>query len=222
MVPRIGRVLWRRGVVLLIVAGALVAGCANVSGYQYLSHRQSTGSDLYFKLPNHWKVFTQQQVIEQANGPISKSQLKQIEGEGWLVTFVGTPHGTVGESNVINGSHPTGIVEAMRLSPSSQDSISFATLRTELLSNDPLNPPSPDPYEVLNYSTFTRPGGLWGNKMEVDIKGSNGAVATFNQVAMVDLKNSWLYLIAVSCKATCYAANQSLINQVLKSWNVKE
>lgn len=211
-----------RGIFILVALGALLTACSNLSGYQYLSHRQSSGSDLYFKLPTDWKVFNQAQVIESANGKLNKSQIKQIEGEGWLITFVGATKATVAESDLIDGSHPTGIVEAKPLSPTDQDSMSFATLRTEVLSSDPLNPPSPDPYQVVSYSTFTRPGGLWGNKMEVDIRGKGGAIATFNQVAMVNQDAAWLYLIAVSCKASCYSANQGLIKQVLTSWNVRE
>jgi hypothetical protein len=206
----------------LIAVGALLAGCGSLSGYQYVSHHQSSGSELYFKLPTGWKLFTQQEIIEAANGPLNKSQLQQIAGSGWLETFVGASRATVAESTLINGDHPSGIVEARPLSPTEQDSMSLSSLRTELLPSDPLNPPTPDPYQVLSYSTFTRPGGLRGNKMVVDIKDQSGAVSTFNQVAMVDSQTQWLYLIAVSCKASCYASNQSLINQVINSWNVKE
>ncbi|MBO0713771.1 MAG: hypothetical protein J2P59_03360 [Acidimicrobiales bacterium] len=213
---------WARTTTLgLVAAGIALAGCGNLSGYQYLNHRQSSGSDLYFKLPSGWTVFNQQQIIDAANGRLNKSQVQQIAGSGWLTTFVGSGRASVGQSTLINGSHPSGIVEARPLSPQDQDGLSFSTLRTELLPSDPLNPPNPDPYQVLNYSTFTRPGGLRGNKMVVDIKDQSGAVSTFNQVAMVDSQTQWLYLIAVSCKASCYASNQGLINQIIQSWNVK-
>jgi hypothetical protein len=222
MTLRVRRATWRRTAVLsLVAAGIALAGCGSLSGYQFLSHRQSSGSDLYFKLPSGWTVFSQQQIIDAANGQLNKSQVQQIAGSGWLTTFVGSNRASVAESTLINGSHPSGIVEARPLSAQDQDSMSFSTLRTELLPSDPLNPPNPDPYQVLSYSTFTRTGGLRGNKMVVDIKDQSGAVSTFNQVAMVDSQTQWLYLIAVSCKASCYAANQGLINQVVQSWNVK-
>lgn len=208
--------------ILVFALAAALAGCSGVSGFQYLSHRQSSGSDLYFKVPSGWTVFDQHQLIEQANGPLNKSQLQQIAGSGWLETFVGSSPATVAQSTLINGSHPSGIVEARPLSPNEQDSLSLSSLRTELLPSDPLNPPSPDPYQVLSYSTFTRSGGLRGNKMVVNIKDQNGAVSTFSQVAMVDGHTEWLYLIAVSCKASCYAANHGSISQVINSWNVKE
>lgn len=223
MTRRVRRVTWARTAILsCVAAGLILAGCGSLSGYQYLSHRQSSGSLLYFKLPSSWTVFDQQQIIDAANGQLNKSQVQQIEGSGWLTTFVGSGRASVAESTVINGSNPSGIVEARQLSSQDQDSMSFSSLRTELLPSDPLNPPSPNPYQVLSYSTFTRPGGLRGNKMVVDIKDSSGAVSTFNQVAMVDSQTEWLYLIAVSCKASCYAANQGLINSVIESWNVKE
>lgn len=223
MTRRVPRVTWARTAVLaLVAAGIALAGCGNLSGYQYLSHRQSSGSDLYFKLPSSWTVFTQQQIIDSANGPLNKSQIQQIENGGYITTFVGASGAKISESTLINGDHPSGIVEAQPLSATDQDSMSFATMRTELLPSDPLNPPSPDPYEVLSYSTFTRTGGFRGNQMVVDIKDSSGAVSTFTQVAMVDSQTEYLYLIAVSCKASCYAANEGLINQVIKSWSVTQ
>jgi hypothetical protein len=223
MTRRVRRVTWARTAILsCVAAGVILAGCGSLSGYQYLHHRQSSGSLLYFKLPSGWTVFDQQQIIDAANGQLNKSQVQQIEGSGWLTTFVGSSRASVAESTLINGSSPSGIVEARQLSAQDQDNMSFSTLRTELLPSDPINPPNPNPYQVLSYSTFTRPGGLRGNKMVVDIKDQSGAVSTFNQVAMVDSQTEWLYLIAVSCKASCYAANQGLINQVIESWNVKE
>lgn len=38
---------------------------------------------------------------------------------------------------------------------------------------------------------------------------------------MVDSHTKWLYRIALSCRAACYAAYQGTINQVMASWGVK-
>jgi hypothetical protein len=214
------RVLTR---VALALMGALVVplSACGLSGYQYVTHLQSGGADLYFKIPSSWTMFDQRQLIEAANGPLSSSQIKDIEGGRWVVTFAGR-HVNVSASESISGHFPTGFVEERPLSLSEQDGFSLASLRTEILSSDPLNPPDPDPYIVLSYNPFTRKGGLRGSSMVVDIKASDGTVATLNQVAMVDSKTNWVYLIAVGCLASCYGANRSVIGQIVNSWSVKE
>lgn len=225
MLRRVRRAIWvRAAAVSVVAAGLVLAGCSTVSGYTYLSHRQSSGSNLYFKVPSSWTVFSQQQIIDSENGVLNQTQIKQIENGGFITTFVGAHGATVADSTVINGNYPSGIVEAQPLSAEQQDEMSFANMRSVLLGTDPLNPSSgsTDTYNVLSYSTFTRTGGFRGNQMVVNITNQKGAVATFNQVAMVDSQTEFLYVIAVSCKASCYAANQGLITQVIKSWSVTQ
>ncbi len=222
-----GRWVWARSRrtkwALLGMPLLLLAGCGNLSGFQYVSHTDQSGADMYFQLPTGWKTFSQSQMIQAANGRrLSSSQIAQLEGSNFVETFVGSQRATLKEAGKINGSSPSGIIEAHPLSSSEQDSMSLAALRTQLLPSDPLNPPNPSPYVVLNYSTFTRAGGLRGSNMTVDIRSSSGAISTFHQIAMVDSATNYLYLIAVSCQASCYNADQSLINQVITSWNVHE
>lgn len=205
----------------IVTQGFLLGGCGT-SGFRYVSHRQSSGPVLYFKIPDGWKVYDQRQIIDAANGALNGSQISQLTQSDWLETFDGSSHGSVTASESLNGSVPAGFVEARRLSLTEQDGFSLASLRTELLPSDPLNPPNPSPYVVLHYTLFTRSGGLRGSHLVVDIKDSNGAVSTFNQMAMIYNGTNYIYLIALSCRASCYAANQGLIGQILDSWNVRE
>lgn len=199
----------------------LLAGCG-LSDYTYVSHRDGGGAVSYFKLPSDWKLFDDRQVIESANGHLTTSQISQIEAGNWTELFAGGPRLSLSQAKSIASSHPTGIVNVRRLGPSEADAYSWAAMRTEILSADPLNPPNPDPYVVLSYSQFTRPGGLRGSHMVVDIKSATGLVATLNQVTIVDQATHWVHLLAVSCTASCYGSNTGLINQVVNSWAVKE
>lgn len=202
---------------VLATLAMILTGCG-LSGFRYLTHTQAAGPEMYVKLPTSWTVFSRHQLVEAAKQ--AKQKNVSFGGPGWFETFDGSPHAEVSASTLINGWHPSGIVEARPLGAKQRDQISLARLRTELLPSDPLNPPSPDPYTVLSYSTFTRPGGFWGNKMVVDIKDQAGAVSTFDQQAVVDNQTRWVYLIAVSCRAACYAAYQGQINQVMSSWGI--
>jgi hypothetical protein len=207
----------------LALLSALVVplSACGLSGFQYVTHRQGSGADLYFKIPSSWTLYSQKQLIEAANGPLNSSQIKDIEGGRWAVTFA-SHNVRIDNSTSISGHYPTGFVEERPLSVSEQDGFSLASLRTEILSSDPLNPPDPSPYTVLSYNPFTRKGGLRGSQLIVDIKASDGTVATLDQVAMLDSTTNWVYLIAVGCLASCYGANRGIITQVVKSWSVKE
>jgi hypothetical protein len=208
-----------RGALVTAALLLLLAGCG-LSGYRYVSHAQRNGAELYFKLPTSWRTFGLRQLAGAA-GRAPGRHRPPAAGPGWLETFVGSPNADAATSTLIDGRSPRGIAEAVPLSPKQWDELSFARLRTEILPSDPLNPPTPDPYQVLSYSTFTRSSYLWGSKMVVDIKGHGGEVSTFSQQAMVDSQTRWLYLIAVSCRAACYASYEGVINQVLGSWGVK-
>ena len=203
-------------------AGAgLVAGCG-ISGFSYVSHRDSTGAVSYFKVPSDWTLYRPKQILEAANGHLTSSQISQIEAGNWTELFAGGPHPSLTEARSIASTQPTGVVSVRRLSPGEADGYSWASLRTEILSADPLNPPNPDPYVVLSYNQFTRSGGLRGSHLVVDIKLSTGLVATLNQVALVNQNTDWVYVLGVSCTASCYGSHQGLMSEVVNSWAVKE
>jgi hypothetical protein len=194
-----------------------------VNPYQYVSHRSGTGTATYFKVPSGWTLFDQRQLLEAANGPLTSQQVSDLTGQNWSETFSGSPHASASESNSIGGGFPTGYVEVRRLSAQEQDGFSLASLRTEVLPSDPLQASSSgSPFVVLQYSTLSRPGGLRGSSLVVDIKSSTGKVDTLDQVALVDGATQWVYLLAVGCSASCFGANRSVINQVVNSWTVRE
>ena len=204
-----------------VAGAALLAGCG-ISGFSYVSHRDSTGAVSYFKVPSDWTLYQAKQILESTNGHLTTSQITQIEAGNWTELFAGGPHATLSEARSIASAQPTGVVSVRRLDPGEADGYSWASLRTEILSADPLNPPHTNPYVVLTNNPFTRTGGLRGGHMVVDIKLNSGLVATLNQVALVNQATEWVYVFGVSCTASCYGSHQGLINQVVNSWAVKE
>lgn len=207
------------GIGALACAGLLSA--CGISGFSYVSHRDSTGAVSYFKVPSDWTMYQTKQILESTNGHLTPSQISQIEAGNWTELFASGPHPSLSEARSIASGQPTGVVSVRRLSPGEADGYSWASLRTEILSADPLNPPNPDPYVVLSYNQFTRTGGLRGSHLVVDIKLGTGLVATLNQVALVNQSTEWVYVLGVSCTASCYGSHQGLINEVVNSWAVK-
>ena len=197
----------------------LLSGCLS-SGFTFVSRTNPDKTQLFFKVPSQWKLFGPTQLIEANNGPLSRAQINQIENGEWLTAFSAAPHATAKQQSAPYGArYPAGISIGRQLSVTERDGFSFASLRAVLLGTDPLSGSSQ--YNVLSYSEFSKPGGLRGSKMEVDITSSNQVVTTFAQVAMVDANTNWVYAIGLGCHASCYGPNQGLFNQILNSWAVK-
>jgi hypothetical protein len=202
-----------------------LSGCFG-SSFAYFSHRGSNGLEMYFKVPSKWNTFSAKQLIEAANGPLSQSQINQITAGQWEMTFSAAPHPSDKQFIAEGSDYPNGVVFAKQLSENDRDALSFAALRTLILSQDPLAASSTSAtstlYNVLNYSEFTRPGGIRGSKLVTDINASKGLVETFAQVVAVDPATNYVYGLGLACRASCWGTNSGLINQVLNSWNLKE
>jgi hypothetical protein len=203
------------------VALAVVASGCLSSNFAYYSHRNSK-TELYFKVPTKWKVFTAKQLVEAENGPLSQTQINQIESGQWEMTFSAAPKPSAKQLLVENSAYPNGVVFAKELSATDRDDLSFAAMRQEILGQDPLSSSTSSPFNVLSYSEFTGAGGVRGSKLVTDISQSNGLIETFAQVIAVDPQTNWIYGIGVTCRASCWGPNSGLIKQVLNSWNVKE
>jgi hypothetical protein len=203
------------------VVGLGLSACG--SGYQYLSHRDDSGATAFFKLPSSWSLFDQAQVLQAANGPLTRQQISQISGGSWSTSFNAAPHATVNQAGDIGGPTPSGLTAVRQLSPSERDGFSLASLRSVILGDDPLGASSgAKKYQVVRYDEFTRAGGIRGSRMVVNVDLGGGTLATLDQVAMVDTGTNHLYLIGLGCRVSCYAANHGVIDQVAKSWTVKE
>ena len=203
----------------------VLSGCLG-SSFTFYSHRASDSVDMYFKLPNAWKVFSAKQLIEAANGALSQTQINQVEAGQWESSFSGSQQPS--DKHLIDetAAYPNGLVFARQLTENTHDSLNYSALRAYILGQDPL---STDPtssstttFDVLNYSEFTRPGGIRGSFMVTDITTTGSKYDTFGQVIAVDPSNNWVFGIGIACSASCWGTNSGLINQVLKTWNVKE
>jgi hypothetical protein len=214
----------RRGAFVACTLAALaiaLSGCFG-SSFAYISH-VNNGLELYFKVPSQWKIFSAKQLVEATNGPLSQTQINQIEEGTWETSFSSAPHPSIKQLIDESSKYPNGVVFARQLTETERDSFSLAAMRSEILGEDPLNvSSSSSPFNVLSYQEFTWPGGIRGSKLVTDIAQSSGLVETFAQVIATDPNTNYVYGIGISCTASCWGPNQGLINQVLNSWKVKE
>ena len=205
----------------IVLATFALSGCLS-SNYNYISHRSPDKTVLYFKIPTQWKVFNADQIVESVNGHLSRSQLAQAEANEWINYFSDAPKPSLKQLNPFGQGYPAGIAIAQQLSATDADSYSFASLRAALLGSDPLaSSGSGGPtYQPLSYSQFTKPGGLRGSTMQVNIT-QNRVITTYEQVGIIDPQTQWIFVLGVGCKASCWGANQGLIKQIVNSWGVK-
>ena len=204
----------------------VLSGCLG-STYAYVSHRNPDGTELYFKIPARWTVFSAKQIVESQNGPLSNAQLSQIESGQWNTAFNASPSAILKQQEQLQfintiAKFPNGYVFARHMSENDRDALSLAAMRSIILGSDPLAASTQSPFNVLNYSEFTKSGGIRGSKLVTDISETGGLISTFAQVVAVDPQTNWIYGIGISCRASCWGPNQGLINQIISSWNVKE
>lgn len=218
--PRLGRF----SLVLPLVAVALVlSGCLS-SGYTYLSHTTSADHTvLYFKLPSNWVRYSFSKDIKAANGALNQTQVSQIQGARWYVSFAGNKTAKPNLFSNLAAKYPQGIAFVAALDENSRDSFSLAAMRAEILGEDPLSQSSgSSPFTVLSYNEFTKTGGIRGSKLVTDIADRGGLTDTYAQVVEVDPNTNYVFAIAIACRASCWGPNEGTIDQILNTWNVKE
>ena len=207
--------------VVLAALCLLLSGCL-ATGYTYLSHRSPDGTVVYFKVPTNWTRYSYSADVKAANGSLSMSQVSQIEGAKWEVTFTGAPKSKPNLFNNLSGESPQGVAFAAQLNPTVRDSFSLQAMRSMILGQDPLSQSSGSPFTILAYNEFTLAGGIRGSKLTTDIAEPHGLTDTYGQIIEVDPQTNWVYALAIGCRASCWGPNESAIHQILNTWNVKE
>jgi hypothetical protein len=225
-----GRRLFRRGrrdrafaLTMVVVTALSLSGCFS-TGFTYISRRSPDGMILGFKLPSKWATFNTKQAIEAPNGPLSTSVANSIGQGEWVEAFSAAPHPNANfYATAQTSKYPVGFASALPLTEAEHDSLTYSSMRAQILGTDPEGATDPDPYVITGYSEFSSSSdGLRGSRLTVNIKLGTGATATLSQIVEVDAGTNWLFDIVVMCSAACWSPNSGEINQVLKSWTVKE
>jgi hypothetical protein len=208
---------------LVASVGALVVllGACGESRYRYIT---SSENKSYLKVPSGWKVFNEDEVVAH-DDTLSPQQATAQKSRQWVVAFDGAPRPALDHID-IPGVHPAGLVRVLALDDQAHDNVSLKLLRAQVFNGtDPVEAQlGGDPnVEVITNEDVTRPGGLRGTHLVVNLRGASGQeYVTTNYLALVDNATRRLYLLFVGCRASCYESNKAQIEGIVNSWTVKE
>jgi hypothetical protein len=217
-VPGVVGRLTRRGRAALLVC-AIAAACTG-SGYHYVKSSSDEGSGTYFKVPEGWRIYDENQFVKSRH--LSPTQAKEAKATGWAVAFDGSPRPTLKHFESVAPKEPFGIAEVRTLGRQERDEFSLMAMRNYFVPVDDLAQSGLD-ITPLRLDEFTRDGGFHGQRFtfEFTIPTSNESV-TVDQVAIVDAGTKEVHFLAITCSAQCYEREKDTINTVVDSWTVKE
>jgi hypothetical protein len=221
-VPRgvTGRRALLRGAVAFACAAAFVVLAACGSGYHYVKNSTDDGSGTYFKVPQGWRIYNENEFVKSRH--LSPTQAKDAKSSGWAVAFDGSSRPTLKHYENVAPKQPFGIAEVRTLGRQERDEFSLAAMRNYFVPVDDLAQSGVD-VTPLRLDEFTRDGGFHGQRFtfEFTVPSSNESV-TVDQVAVIDAGTKQIHFLAITCSAQCYEHHKNTINTVMDSWTVKE
>ena len=207
-----------RTVPALFAAGALVLAACGAPKYHYV---KSTSDRTFMRVPSQWTLFDEDDLLESSNQSTeAKEQFKKLS---WSVAFDASPKPSL--DHILSGAdHPTGLAQVRTLLPAERDSFSLADLRSLLLPVDPLSDEArlAGDVEVLEANELKLDGGFHGSELVLNLKSSEGDLVKWRQVAVLDATVKKVHVLALSCDAECYIANEKVIDNIIDSWKVTE
>lgn len=196
---------------------ALVFAACGGPEYRYV---KNSSQHTFFRVPHEWKVFDEDQILQNTDdSEEAKSNFKQAS---WSVGFDASPKPSV--KNVLTAAdHPTGLVQVRNLTPAEHDTFSQSSLRSLLLSFDPLSAEAAQTgdVEVLGTREVDQ-GGLHGSEFLLTLRTKEGGMIKWRQVALVDGRVRRAHVLAITCTLDCYNKNEGVIEKIMSSWKVRE
>jgi len=188
-------------------------GACTGSGYRYVTSRK-TG--VYLKVPTDWRVFDKSAIVDglKSNGNVVD------DATLFIAAFDGAPKPSVLHAADPASAHPTGLVRVKQLTGEERDLVSFQALRNLIFSVD--DGIQQDKVKVLGQADLTPSAGLRGQRYVYEVAQDGSASFVVDQTVLVDNATSRLFVLAVTCEATCYQNNRKDIDKVVTSWTVKK
>ena len=203
---------------LLALPLLAVAGCA-APQFTYVA---DSSAKTYLKVPNYWHKIDDSSLAAQL-----KSSGFTTGGSIWDAGFdaAGIPSATHVLS--ASASKPFALALVAPLSKAASGAMSYNLLRDIILpvtstgrqnaarSGFPLTG-----FQLLSDSVITPGKDVHGVREVYSYTYPNGAIDTFDQVALTNSNSTMVYLLLVHCLSTCYSKNTSSIDTVMKSFTV--
>jgi hypothetical protein len=200
---------------LLVAAPFALAACAG-TGYHYV---KSSENKTYFKVPDSWKLYDQDSVLDALKGSLSEDEIEQRRDTMWTTVFDANPAPTLNHLGSNRPGFPLGQAVVRPLSPDAADSASLQSLRNIFFNVD--DALQNGTAHVSAYDLVELPGGFHGSHLVARVESKNTSI-TFNQMALFDQATSKVYAISVYCTTDCYDKYESKIESVINSWTVKD
>jgi len=198
----------------------LLSACAS-SAYTYVT---SASTHAYFRVPGDWTMYNKQQLLV-ASG--LKNSPATEKGFPFLIGYDSAPTPSV--RHVIGGiaTAPVVLAEVRTLSAVDRDQASLALLRNSVYQVDQLL--QADEAEILSDRDITLSNGVHGSQLvfNVAIGGTFGVlegnqILTVNQTGLLDPSTNRMYVFIVRCGSDAYSHNRTVIDQIVRSFTVKE
>jgi hypothetical protein len=200
---------------LAVAAPVVLAACAG-TGYHYV---KSSEDQTYFKVPESWKLYDEESVLDALKGALSKDEIAERRDTTWTTVFDGDPDPSLNHLASNRPRYPLGRAVVQPLSPEASDAASLETLRNIFFNvDDALQNGNA---RVSTYELVELDGGFRGSHLIARVDDKSGSV-TFNQVAVFDQATSKVYAISIYCTTACYDEYESKIDTVIDSWTVKD
>ncbi|MGQ0744370.1 MAG: hypothetical protein ACT4OS_08570 [Acidimicrobiales bacterium] len=232
----------------LVVAAMAMSACGGGSAFRYVS---SSDDAAFFRVPNTWKVFDQEEVLAR---PSTALGLGSGNGLRFLSVFAATgeldldrPLQVLAEAEPVpefqivdlsplgglpynwplvklrSSSEPFGVAWVRELGIEERDTYSRKDLRNEIVPLDELDGSAGQVRLIRPPEGFVRDGGLSGARFAYEVMSAGtGDSFVVDQTGMVDPDHRLVYFFMIGCRSECFEANQSTITQIADSWTVKE
>jgi hypothetical protein len=220
-VPRVaGRTASRGAIALLVGAAVFALSACSGSGYHYVKNSTDEGSGTYFKVPEGWRIYDENEFFAKLDLPPERA--KERKATSWAIAFDASTKPTLKHFEQPVTAQPFGIAEVRQLGPEERDAFSLMAMRNLVLPVDELVETDAE-LEVLRLEEFTRDGGFHGLRFVFNFRYPEAKqFVTFDQVSIVDSDTKEVHLLVISCSAKCYERKKDTIATVMDSWTVKE
>ncbi len=202
-----------KGALLML---ALSLSACEGSGFSYISN---TSTNTYFRVPEEWELFERNEMMSSGSQAVSLQSL-QGASDLWVVAFDAAPSPDLDNVLATSSQHPTGYAFVRPLTEKERDTYSLASLRNEVVPLDRLRQDE-GRVEAVSEEEIELESGAHGSRLVNEIK-VEGEYFTLDQTGLVDSGTHRVYVLVIGCKAACYEANKTVIDQVADSWTIEE
>jgi hypothetical protein len=171
----------------------------------------------FVKLPEEWTLYEEDDLLA-GDGDLTEEQRASLEANQWLVIFDASPDPTPQHLSPFS-EFPTGFALVRALNPLQEGDYSVDSLRNEVFPLDELE--SGDDFELHSDERLDLPGDMEGFRLTFSL-GQGERVSKVQQVSALDPAADVIYVLVISCEATCYENEEDVIDRVVRSWTVEE